>query len=625
MGTDNKVVIFFHKIEDYLIFIGLFLLALLPAVEVILRKFFTTGIPSSSEYILHTVLWIAFVGGMITSRENRHLSLSLGLDKAKPPIHAIASTFVAFIGASITTALAWSSCSFILIGFDADKHIGFIPVKIVTAIMAVGYAVMALRCVITLKGGTIRRLIASSGFIVGTFFGFSSLANVAGLIDMNMAGALEGFLGFWFDAMSVIAIPAIILLIVSAFVGAPIFTVLGGIAYLLFAKAGGALEVVPNEAYVMLTSDTIPAIPLFTFAGFILSESKAGERLVRLFRALFGWLPGGLVIMSVMVCAFFTTFTGASGVTIVALGGLLFIILTDQKRYKENFATGILTASGSIGLLFPPSLPIILYGVVAGISIKDMFIGGVLPGVVMMLVLFLVGIVSAIRNKSERVPFRIREALSSIKGSIWEIFLPFIIILGYFLGILTIVETGAVTVLYAIIIEVFINKDLKLSDLPKVALKCVPIIGGVLVILAVSRGLSYYIIDAEVATRLTDWVAMNIQSKFLFLLLLNLALLVTGCLMDIFSAITVVVPLIVPLGTLFGIHPVHLGIIFLANLELGYITPPVGLNLFIASYRFNKPLSSIYRNSMPFFFILLAAVLLITYIPWISTAFLGNG
>ncbi|MBA7692148.1 hypothetical protein ES703_100706 [subsurface metagenome] len=481
---------------------------------------------------------------------------------------------------------------------------------------------MAVRFIQAVKGGGSSRLIACLGLVLGTFIAYSSLINILYTFVFELPPFMDILLDLSYTFNSAIALPAVLMLIVFGLLGAPIFVVLGGIAYMLFARVGGALEVIPSEAYTMLTGHSIPAIPLFTLTGFILSESKAGQRLVRLFQAFFGWLPGGMAIMAVLVCTFFTTFTGASGVTILALGGLLSYVLISSGKYSSSFSKGLLTSSGSIGLLFPPSLPIILYGVVAHINIKHMFIGGIFPGVIMVLTLSIIGVVSAVRNKSKRTPFELKEAVISVRESIWEILLPVIIILGFFLGITTLVETGAIAVMYALIIEVFVHRDLKLKDLGHVLLKCLPIIGGVLVILALAKGLSYYIVDAEVPMKLTAWARANIQSKYLFLILLNIALLITGCLMDIFSAITVVVPLIIPLGAVFGIHPVHLGIIFLANLELGYLTPPVGINLFLASYRFNESLVKIYRDVLPFFLALLFTVLLITYVPFISTGLL---
>jgi C4-dicarboxylate transporter DctM subunit len=372
----------------------------------------------------------------------------------------------------------------------------------------------------------------------------------------------------------------------------------------------------------LLTESSIPAIPLFTFTGFILSESKAGERLVRLFKAFFAWFPGGLAIMAILVCTFFTTFTGASGVTILVVGGLLSYVLI-EGNYNPKFSTGLLTATGSIGLLFPPSLPVIIYGVTAQISIKDMFIGGIAPGILLVLAMVGFGVWHALKNKIPRQRFTMKETFPAIKDSFWEILLPVIVVVGYFGGITTLVESGAIAVIYALIVEVFIHRDLKVRELPQVLLKCMPIMGGVLAILAMAKGLSYYVVDAEIPMQLTAWVQHSISSKYVFLFLLNIALLITGCFMDIFSAILVVVPLIIPLGNLFGIHPVHLGIIFLANMELGYLTPPLGLNLFLASYRFNEPMGKIVKDVFPFLIIQLIAVLLITYVPLLSTGLLA--
>jgi len=397
---------------------------------------------------------------------------------------------------------------------------------------------------------------------------------------------------------------------------------MGGIALLLFIRNGFGSAIIPNEAYSMLIDNSIPAIPLFAIAGFILSESKASERLVRLFRALFGWFPGGLAVMAILVSAFFTTFTGASGVTILALGALLSVVLI-KGDYPKNFSYGLLTSSGSIGLLFPPSLPIIIYGISAQVSIKDMFIGGIVPGILMVLVLIIFVVFFAKRKKVPTEYFHIKEALLSIKESIWEILLPVVIILFFFGGLTTLVESSAIAVVYTLIVQLVIKNDLKIRQLMTVVNKAVPIIGGVLIILAVAKGLSYFIVDAQIPMKLSEWVGVNIGSKLVFLLLLNIALLITGCLMDIFSAIIVVVPLILPLGAHFGIDPVHLGIIFLANMELGYLTPPVGLNLFLASYRFNEPLTKIYREVIPFLIIQLIAVLIITYVPAISTGLLS--
>jgi tripartite ATP-independent transporter DctM subunit len=389
----------------------------------------------------------------------------------------------------------------------------------------------------------------------------------------------------------------------------------------MFSRDWGSLEVIPNEAYNLLTGSSVPAIPLFTLTGFILSESKAGERLVRLFRSILGGLPGGMAIMAVVVSAFFTTFTGASGVTILAMGGLLSFMLHESGEYKEGFIKGLLTSSGSIGLLFPPSLPIIMYAVMAQISVKDMFLGGLIPGGILVLSLSIMGVIASFHKKRSST-FNPSDILPALKDGAGELFLPVLILSGYFGGFFTLVETGAVSVVYSLLLEGMFHKDINRSDLSRIMKKSLPIIGGILMILAVSKGLSYYLVDAEIPQSLSVFVQNKITSPIVFLIILNLILLATGCLMDIYSAILVVGPLVIPMGELFGIHPVQLGIIFLANLQLGYLTPPVGMNLFLASYRFETPLVEIYKKVVPFLMVLLIMVLLITYVPWFSLAFI---
>jgi len=616
----NRVVTFFHRVEDITALAAVFLLALFPSMQVIAR-IFKTSVPYASEYMHHLVLVVTFIGGMITSREGRHLSLSLAL-KIKEPLKTRIHTGVMLISAMMTTAFCWSAFSFLLNGMDPSTKIGIFPIRLIGLVMIVGYAIMAIRFVTGTSKEGWNRVVASGGILLGTFIALDPITKILAYFYEEVPGFIDSLMQLAQSTNAIIALPIIILLIIATVFGVPIFVVLGGIAYILFARVGEPLEVIANESYELLISHSIPAIPLFAVAGFLLSESKAGERLVRFFKAFFAWFPGGLAIMAILVCAFFTTFTGASGVTILALGALLSYVLIDGK-YGRRFSLGLLTASGSVGLLFPPSLPIIIYGVIAGVSIKDMFIGGIIPGVVMVAALVIFSIIYASKHKTERQPFKLKEAFSSVGGAAGEILLPVVIVLSFFGGLTTLEESAALAVIYALLLEVFIHRDLKIKDLPGVIAKCIPIIGGVLMILCLAKGLSYYIVDAEVPTKLTEWVQASISSKYVFLLLLNIGLLITGCLMDIFSAIIVVVPLIIPLGSLFGIHPVHLGIIFLANMELGYLTPPVGLNLYLASYRFNEPMSKVCKDVLPFLFIQLAAVLLITYLPFLTTGLLN--
>ena len=595
----------------------------MPFVGVVARLLKLSGIRSSADYIQHLVLWVAFLGAAITSREGKHLALTVGSDRAGPRLKAVIAGFCGFLTAFICAVLTLASASFAAIGFDPGAKIGVFPVWIAALALPVGFLLMTVRAVAKSSERTVVRLVAAAGAVAGLLLGVGPVANALWSLGADgVATALSGLQVGVAAGMNVLHLPLIVALIAGALLGTPVFVLLGGLAVLFFTHSGGSLEVIPNEAYTMLSGPTIPALPLFTLAGYIISESKAGERLVRLFRALFGWLPGGLAIMSVVICAFLTTFTGASGVTILAVGSLLMFILTSGS-YRERFSTGMLTSAGSIGLLFPPSLPVIIFGVVAQVSIKDMFVGGIMPGVFMVLALSAMGVVRAVRDKMPRDAFQPREAVRSIGPALGEVLLPVFVLLLFLGGVMTIVETAAFAVVYALVLELIVHRDIPWKKLPEVFFKAGLIIGGVLAILSVAKGLSYYIVDAEIPMRMTDWMLARVGSKYLFLALLNVALLVVGCFLDIFSAITVVVPLIIPLGVAYGINPVHLGIIFLANLELGYLTPPVGMNLFLASYSFNKPLGVIYRAVVPFLLVELGAVLVITYVPWLTTALLG--
>ena len=626
-----------RTIEDAAALLVIAALALIPFVDSFLRTVFSGGVPAASAYVFHLVLLVAFIGAGITSREGSHLGISALRDavvrlisrtkSGTPPaagtadsaaVHWIDSA-TAFLSTTISFAMVWSSLSLTVIGFDPSNKVGIVPIQAFAAIMPLGFLVIGIRFVLHAPKGARYRLLAAAGIIAGTLLALPSIGNLLSAISSSLSNVMNPVLNVYQPIVGALALPIIILLLLGAVAGTPLFVVLGGIAYMLFAENGGALEVIPNEGYTMLVSNTIPAIPLFTVAGFLLSESKAGERLIRLFRALVGWVPGGLIVSAVLVSTFFTTFTGASGVTILALGGLLYYILVESGNYKANTTTGMLTAFGSIGLLFPPSLALIIYGSVAQVNIFELFLGGIVPGVIMVIAMSAIGVVISIRRKVKPVPFEVKAALRAVGESFWELLLPVIIILSYFTGVTTLVETAALAVVYAFIVEVIIHREITLRTLGPVILKSVPIIGGVLIILAVARALSYYFIDAQIPQALSVWVAHHVSSKFIFLLVLNLALLVAGMFMDIFSAILVVAPLVIPLGQLFHIDPVHLGIIFIANMELGFITPPVGLNLFLASYRFKLPMLKLYRNVFPFFLVQLAIVLIITYVPDLTT------
>ncbi len=419
-----------------------------------------------------------------------------------------------------------------------------------------------------------------------------------------------------------------LLLLLVALLGAPLFAVIMASALLAFYHAEIELSVVAIEFYRLAEMPVLLAIPLFTFAGYLLSESRAPQRLVRITRALLGWMPGGLAVVALVACAFFTAFTGASGVTIVALGALLYPALR-EAGFRDNFNLGLITTSGSLGVLFAPSLPLILYAVIAQqlavgtpVSVDEMFLAGILPGLLMLAVL---AAWSLWANRGQSlIPFDAGEAWAALREAKWEIPLPFLVLGGIYSGYFAVSEAAAVTALYVLVVEVFIYREVGLRQLPRVMRESMVLVGAILVILGASLASTNYLIDAEVPMRLFETIKSYISDPLTFLILLNVFLLILGTMLDIFSALVIMVPLLLPIALGYGIDPVHLGIIFLASMQIGYFTPPVGMNLFIASYRFKKPVMQLYRATLPFFFLLLLTVLIITYWPALSLGLIGR-
>lgn len=412
-----------------------------------------------------------------------------------------------------------------------------------------------------------------------------------------------------------------LLLTLLVILGAPLFTIIATSALIGFYSEDIDLSVIAIEIYRIVDTPVLLAIPLFTFAGYVLGESKASQRLVRMTNALLGWMPGGLAVVSLIACAFFTALTGASGATIIALGAILYPAMK-QAGYPERFNLGLITSSGSLGLLFPPSIALILYGVIAqqmeleqSVTIDDLFIAGLLPGLLMLVLLVAWSMYRSVGEKIPTTVFDAKELMSALRESIWEIPLPVLLIGGIYSGYFAVSEAAAVAVMYVLIVDVLILREVKLGQLPNIMRDSMVLVGGVMIILGLSLASTNYLIDTEVPTKLFDFIRQHIDSKITFLILLNIFLLILGMMLDVFSALVIIVPLTLPIAIGYGIHPIHFGIIFLANMQIGYFTPPVGMNLFIASYRFNKPITELYYATIPFMLILFVAVLVITYWP----------
>ncbi len=584
--------------ENLAVSIALAAMVILPLAETVLRKVFRTGISGSTAFVQHSCLVVGMLGGAVAARENRLLSLSTLGNLLKGRAKALALILAGSIAGAMTAFLAVASVQFVQAEREAGEVLAYgIPTWSVQLALPIGFGLIAMRIV---------------WHSAKSLSGRATCAVLAGIVVLVCARSGVG--------PEKLVTPALIILLIATVIGVPVFVTLGGAALILFWGMGQPIAAIPLDHYRQVTNPSLPAIPLFTLAGYFLAEGGASKRLIRVFQAFVGPFRGGPAIVTALVCAFFTSFTGASGVTILALGGLLMPVLLAAK-YSEDNALGLLTGAGSLGLLFPPCLPLILYAIVAKIPIGQIFLAGIIPGALMVGLTAWLGIRQGAKERSARPDFDWREARAAVWEAKWELLLPVIALVGIFGGFATVVEASALTALYAFIAETFIYHDLKLTrDVSRVTTECSLLVGGVLLILGVALGFTDYMVDAEIPAKAVVWVSGSIHSPWVFLLLLNLFLLVVGCLMDIYSAIVVQVPLLVPIAAAFHVDPVHLGIIFLANMEIGYLTPPVGLNLFLSSYRFNKPLGKVMRATLPIAGVLLLAVLLITYFPALTAA-----
>ena len=591
---------YLNRAIDWLCLFLFLILISFPIFQILGRYISFFSIPASQEIVQHMTLWIGFIGAVIAARSNKLLSV------VREPVFDSSTKvnwpkfFVHVFSLSIVFVLSISYLKMIQIGFQYPDYIApYIPTWFAQAIIPVGLILIWYQMIMTSSTDLKYRVLLTVISIIPTiilYFWQFPLANP---------------LLLWTKVFFAISLVAF---------GLPIFILLASLSIFFFlsepsewATNYDLISTISDSAYRIVVSPTLAAIPIFTLAGYILAESNISERLIRFFKASLGWLPGSTVLIVVLLCAFFTALTGGSGVTILALGAILYPILI-HDGYSKQFSLGIITTAGSLGLLFPPSLPAIIYSVTAGINPLELFKQALIPAIFLMSIMFFYGLYKRPKSKTvERFVFK--DAFETAKIAKWEIAIPLLIILSLFSGFATLVESAALLVLYVLTVELYIFKDISFKNLPKIIIECSTLVGGVLIILGFAMGFTGYLVDAQIPLKILNFVQSTISSKIIFLLALNILLLIVGCLMDVFSAIIVVVPLIAPLATYFGIDPFHLAIIFIANLELGYITPPVGMNLYLSSYRFEKDMPTIYSATLPFFFIRLIGVILITYIP----------
>lgn len=573
------------------------LLTAMPLVDFLCRPF-GFHIPGSATYTQQLTFYLTFLGGLFATWAGKHLMLSTAVLLPEGRARYCAEFFATCVAAAVTAVLTYASVGVVLAERQQGGVLLFgLPVWVSESMMPLGLGLMALSYVFKSSSGLARP--AGAVFAVGAVFALGMISPTD-----SMAWILGG------------------LLLAATLVGSPVFAAMSGLGLILFWREGTPVSAVTAEIFRLIASPTLPVIPLLTATGFVLAATRAPHRLVRFFHALFGFMPGGVAVLVGAVCALFTAFTGGSGITIIALGGLVYPILKEEG-YSERFSLGLVTAAGSLGLLFPPSLPVILYSVVAKVPADQLFLAGLLPGLILLVLVAAYGVGIGRMAQIPRRPFAWGEVLAATWEAKWELSIPVVMILLFGSGLASLLETSAFACAYTVVIACFIHRDLNLlRELPKVLVQAAVLVGAVLILLSCAMGLTSYLVDAQIPDLLLDMVKNHIHSPLVFLLVLNAVLLVLGSVLEIFSAIIVLTPLVIPLGVAFGIHPVHLGVIFLANLELGFLFPPVGLNLFLSSSRFEKPMIQLYRAVLPFLLVLGLGVLLITYVPALSLGIL---
>lgn len=590
------------KAETYAVGLISVAMVTLPVLEMVLRKLRGEGVPGGSVYVQHLTLWLGFLGALMATAAGKHLGLATTSLIKDETWRGRAILLGQVVAAVTCMVLAWAALKVVLAEREGGTSTlaGGIPEWWSQSIVPVTLALIAVRFVWLARGGWRGRVAALGACLV--------------MVTLFLVFREHPHAFLW---------PVALVVLVAFVLGAPIFVSMAALAMLLFFDDGTPIASVPQETLRLVQNPTLPAIPLLTMAGYVLASGKASERLVRAYKSLFGWMPGGLALMAISVCALFTTFTGGSGVTILALGGILVPPLI-KDHYPEGRSIGLVTASGSLGLLFPPSLPVILYGAVASVAPDKLYLGGLLPGLLLVVVVGLYGVKLGLDAQAPRQRFDGREVGRAMWGAKWDLLLPVLVVVVFATGWATIVEAAALGGLYALVVELAVYRDVHpTKEMPKVLAQSATLVGAVVILLGVALGLTSYLVDAQIPDALMEWVKAHFHSQWSFLLALNGILLVLGSVFEIYAAIIVLAPLVAPLGEVFGVDPVHLGVVFLANLELGFLFPPMGLNLILSATRFDKPLPYLYRQALPFLLIMAAGVLIITYVPAMTTGVLA--
>lgn len=602
-----------------------------------------------SQYAQIGTLLIGFLGAVLAAAGGKHLGLATTNFMARGRLRSAAEGFSTVVFTTVALLMIYAGARMVMANImsSSDDNLpGGIPKWIFEAVMPVAFAVMAVRVVWRATDPNARTSghgpdLSGAEHVVLTpkqrirRYALVALTGVAALgmlyigFRYDQSERIQRVIGRLDNWRGTVRNLGMVLLGVAFILGTPVFVIMAGMAIVLFFAADSPVASLPTETFRLVANPSLPAIPLLTIAGYVLAAGRSSQRMVRAYKSLFGWMPGGVAVMVVCVCAVFTTFTGASGVTILALGGLVYPMLV-KDHYPTGFSLGLVTAAGSLGLLFPPSLPVLLYSVSASapgsgiaVGVDQLYIGGLLPGLFLVVLVSLYGIWQGRRSKAPRQPFEWKEARSALWAAKLDLFLPVVVMLPFMLGLATVVEAAALGAAYALIVELVVFRDVHpIRQMPGALVHAAALVGAVVVLLGVAMGLTNYLVIVEVPTKLLDWVKLHIESRWVFLLVLNGLLLVLGSVLEIYSAIVVLVPLIAPLGEAFHVHPVHLGVIFLANLELGFLCPPMGLNLFLSATRFHKPLPVLYRQALPFLLIMSLGVLFITYVEGVTLGLL---